>query len=106
MSALADDFDPEIERSNNRYRSSSVEISLTNPSFQTTLQGNGIGAIAASAGFDPFITASTPLSATGAVGPVSANPYSHDPAGAFFANQTGFQQPVNTTQWHLDLHHG
>ncbi|OQD78146.1 hypothetical protein PENDEC_c001G04119 [Penicillium decumbens] len=64
------------------------------------LQGNGNGAIAATGGFDPFVT-STPLSAA-AVGPVAANPYSHDTAaamgGAFFASQTGFQQPV---QYHL-----
>lgn len=54
--------------------------------------------MAASGAFDPFVT-STPLSAAGAVGSVSANPYSHDTAaamgGAFFANQTGFQQPVS-----------
>ncbi|KAJ5682615.1 PAB-dependent poly(A)-specific ribonuclease subunit 3 [Penicillium macrosclerotiorum] len=66
-----------------------------------SLQGNGNGAIAASGAFDPFVSASTPLSAAGGVGPVS-NPYSHDPAalagGAYFANQTGFQQPV---QYHL-----
>jgi PAB-dependent poly(A)-specific ribonuclease subunit 3 len=65
------------------------------------LQGNGNG-ITNSGAYDPFVTASTPLSAAGAVGPVSANPYSHDPAalagGAFFANQGGFQQPV---QYHL-----
>lgn len=51
-----------------------------------------------SSAFDPFVTASGPLSA-GAVGPVSANPYSHDTAAAlggatFFTSQTGFQQPV------------
>ncbi|KAJ5578429.1 PAN2-PAN3 deadenylation complex subunit PAN3 [Penicillium hispanicum] len=66
------------------------------------LQGNGNGAIAASAAFDPFVTATTPLSGP-AVGAISANPYSHDTAAAlggaaFFANQTGFQQPV---QYHL-----
>ncbi|KAF3398067.1 PAB-dependent poly [Penicillium rolfsii] len=65
------------------------------------LQGNGNG-LANAGAFDPFVSASTPLSA-GAVGPVSGNPYSHDPTaalagGAFFANQGGFQQPV---QYHL-----
>ncbi|KAJ5126910.1 PAB-dependent poly(A)-specific ribonuclease subunit 3 [Penicillium atrosanguineum] len=62
------------------------------------LQGNGNGAIAAAAGFDPFV-ASAPMSAAG---PVAGNPYAHDGAaamgGAFFASQTGFQQPV---QYHL-----
>ncbi|KAJ5291988.1 PAB-dependent poly(A)-specific ribonuclease subunit 3 [Penicillium angulare] len=71
-------------------------------SHVASLQGNGNGAITATAGFDPFVTASTPLSAAGAVGSVAANPYAHDTAaamgGAFFANQTGFQQPV---QYHL-----
>ncbi|KAJ6032006.1 PAB-dependent poly(A)-specific ribonuclease subunit 3 [Penicillium herquei] len=68
-----------------------------------SLQGNGNGAIAASGAYDPFVTSSTPLSGTTAVGPVSTNPYAHDTAAAlgqatFFGNQTGFQQPV---QYHL-----
>ncbi|KAK9852001.1 hypothetical protein MYU51_008955 [Penicillium brevicompactum] len=68
---------------------------------QGPLQGNGNGGIASPTAFDPFVTTPTPMT-PGAVGPVSANPYSHDPTaamgGAFFANQTGFQQPV---QYHL-----
>lgn len=67
--------------------------------MQASLQGNGNGGIATSNAFDPFVTTSTPLSAAGAVGPVSANPYAHDTAAAmgaatYFASQTGFQQPV------------
>ncbi|KAJ5961266.1 uncharacterized protein N7479_008416 [Penicillium vulpinum] len=65
------------------------------------LQGNGNGGITPTGTFDPFVTTPTPMT-PGAVGPVSANPYSHDPTGgmggAFFANQTGFQQPI---QYHL-----
>lgn len=61
------------------------------------LQGNGNGGITPGGAFDPFVTTPTPMT-PGAVGPVSANPYSHDPTGAmggaFFASQTGFQQPV------------
>ncbi|KAJ5872808.1 uncharacterized protein N7529_005161 [Penicillium soppii] len=64
------------------------------------LQGNGNGGITPSSAFDPFVTTSTPMT-PGSV-PVSGNPYSHDPTaamgGAFFASQTGFQQPV---QYHL-----
>ncbi|KAJ5834095.1 hypothetical protein N7447_000121 [Penicillium robsamsonii] len=67
----------------------------------TPLQGNGNGGITPTGAFDPFVTTPTPMT-PGAVGPVSANPYSHDPSGAmggaFFANQTGFQQPI---QYHL-----
>lgn len=67
----------------------------------TPLQGNGNGGIAPTGAFDPFVTTPTPMT-PGAVGPVSANPYSHDPTGAmggaFFASQTGFQQPI---QYHL-----
>ncbi|KAJ5091408.1 hypothetical protein NUU61_006278 [Penicillium alfredii] len=103
LSALADDFDPFTEQSSFKCRSSSLDCQTDMP-LQTPLQGNGNG-IATSAAFDPFVSASTPLSATGAVGPVSANPYSHESAAAaalggaaFFANQTGFQQPV---QYHL-----
>lgn len=68
-----------------------------NTPTQTPLQGNGNGGIAPTGAFDPFVTTPTPMT-PGAVGPVSGNPYSHDPTGAmggaFFANQTGFQQPV------------
>ncbi|KAK4866474.1 hypothetical protein LT330_008406 [Penicillium expansum] len=68
---------------------------------QTPLQGNGNGGITPTGAFDPFVTTPTPMT-PGAVGPVSTNPYSHDPTGAmggaFFANQTGFQQPI---QYHL-----
>ncbi|CAG8008654.1 unnamed protein product [Penicillium salamii] len=68
---------------------------------QGPLQGNGNGGITSPSAFDPFVTTPTPMT-PGAVGPVSANPYSHDATaamgGAFFANQTGFQQPV---QYHL-----
>lgn len=65
---------------------------------QGSLQGNGNGGIASPTAFDPFVTTPTPMT-PGAVGSVSANPYSHDATaamgGAFFANQTGFQQPVS-----------
>ncbi|KAJ6137449.1 Zinc finger CCCH-type [Penicillium samsonianum] len=65
----------------------------------TPLQGNGNGGITPTGAFDPFVTTPTPMTPGG---PVSANPYSHDPTGAmggaFFANQTGFQQPI---QYHL-----
>ncbi|OQE47407.1 hypothetical protein PENCOP_c001G04152 [Penicillium coprophilum] len=67
----------------------------------TPIQGNGNGGVTPTGAFDPFVTTPTPMT-PGAVGPVSANPYSHDPTGAmggaFFANQTGFQQPI---QYHL-----
>ncbi|OJJ35007.1 hypothetical protein ASPWEDRAFT_739838 [Aspergillus wentii DTO 134E9] len=72
-------------------------------SHLASLQGNGNG-IAATSAFDPFVTASTPLSAAAAVSSVQANPYSHDSTAAalsgatFFASQSGFQQPV---QYHL-----
>ncbi|KAJ5207952.1 Zinc finger CCCH-type [Penicillium cf. viridicatum] len=72
-----------------------------NTRTQTPLQGNGNGGITPTGAFDPFVTTPTPMT-PGAVGPVSANPYSHDPTGAmggaFFASQTGFQQPI---QYHL-----
>nr|A1CP31.2 RecName: Full=PAN2-PAN3 deadenylation complex subunit PAN3; AltName: Full=PAB1P-dependent poly(A)-specific ribonuclease; AltName: Full=Poly(A)-nuclease deadenylation complex subunit 3; Short=PAN deadenylation complex subunit 3 [Aspergillus clavatus NRRL 1] len=68
----------------------------------TALQGNGNGTITPTNAFDPFVTASTPLSAGGAVGPVQPNPYSHDSAAlggaAFFPGSSGFQQPV---QYHM-----
>lgn len=70
---------------------------------QAPLQGNGNGGITPAGAFDPFVTTPTPMT-PGAVGPVSANPYSHDPTGAmggaFFASQTGFQQPVRW--WPMD----
>ncbi|KAE8342072.1 PAB-dependent poly(A)-specific ribonuclease subunit pan3 [Aspergillus arachidicola] len=77
--------------------------------FDTThmasLQGNSNGGVPSTSPFDPFVTASNPLSAASAVGPVQANPFAHDTAaaaaalgGAFFAGQSGFQQPV---QYHL-----
>lgn len=99
LSALADDFDPEIERERSKCRSSSSGLYPADFYHQASLQGNGNGSIAASTPFDPFV-ASTPLSTAGAVGSVSANPYSHDTAAAlggaaFFASQTGFQQPVS-----------
>lgn len=89
------------EQHNYPYHSSSHAhfFYQTDPSFQAPLQGNGNGGITASNTFDPFVSASTPLGTPGAVGPVSSNPYAHDPAAAlggtaFFGNQTGFQQPV------------
>lgn len=110
LSALYDDWNsvPISEWHRYKYRSSSMEFYPTDTYFQASLQGNGNGAIAATAGFDPFVTASTPLSAAAAVGPVSANPYAHDTAAAlggaaFFANQTGFQQPVCDIQLHVAL---
>ncbi|KOC11949.1 PAB-dependent poly(A)-specific ribonuclease subunit PAN3 [Aspergillus flavus AF70] len=70
-----------------------------------SLQGNSNGGVPSTSPFDPFVTASNPLSAASAVGPVQANPFAHDTAaaaaalgGAFFAGQSGFQQPV---QYHL-----
>lgn len=99
LNALSDDWDPDpvSEWSRHKYCSSSMNIYSTDTSLQSPLQGNGNGAIAAAGAFDPFVTAS-PLSATGGVGPVSTNPYAHDPAAlggaTFFASQTGFQQPV------------
>ncbi|KAJ9203108.1 hypothetical protein DTO166G4_5559 [Paecilomyces variotii] len=67
-----------------------------------SLQGNGNGVLASAAAYDPFVTATAPLTAAGAVGPVQANPYAHDAAAlsgaAFFAGQSGFQQPL---QYHL-----
>jgi hypothetical protein len=97
---LADDFDSIHKGNQEKYRSFSLGLRPTNSSVKGPLQGNGNG-LANSGAFDPFVSASTPLSA-GAVGPVSGNPYSHDPTaalagGAFFANQGGFQQPVCAT---------
>ncbi|KAB8079581.1 PAB-dependent poly(A)-specific ribonuclease subunit pan3 [Aspergillus leporis] len=68
-----------------------------------SLQGNGNGGVPSTSPFDPFVTASNPLSAASAVGPVQANPFAHDTATAlggatFFTGQSGFQQPV---QYHL-----
>lgn len=95
---MADNFDPIRKRSQDKYRSVSLDMDPANASTQSPLQGNGNG-ITSPGAFDPFVTASTPITAGGAVGPVSANPYAHDPTaalggGAFFANQGGFQQPV------------
>ncbi|PKY08593.1 poly(A) ribonuclease subunit [Aspergillus campestris IBT 28561] len=69
----------------------------------TTLPGNGNGNVSSTSPFDPFVTASNPLAAASAVGPVQANPFSPDTAAAlggatFFTSQSGFQQPV---QYHL-----
>jgi hypothetical protein len=96
LSALADDFDP-LERNLDPHSLRRCS-DLTPFSSQSSIQGNGNGTITPSSAFDPFVTASGALSA-GAVGPVSANPYSHDAAATlggatFFTNQTGFQQPV------------
>lgn len=74
----------------------------------TPIQGTGTNGLATTAAFDPFVTAPAPIPAAG-VGNVPGNPYSHDTAAvaataaalngaAFFANQSGFQQPV---QYHL-----
>ncbi|KAJ5430698.1 Zinc finger CCCH-type [Penicillium cf. griseofulvum] len=99
LSALAEDFDPLPEHSRLPYLTSRMSLGADVP--QTPLQGNGNGGITPTGAFDPFVTTPTPMT-PGAVGPVSANPYSHDPTGAmggaFFANQTGFQQPI---QYHL-----
>lgn len=98
LSALADDSDLAVEQSKFTYRSASLGFHSTNPFYQASLQGNGNGSIASSSVFDPFVTASASLSGP-AVAALSTNPYSHDTAAAlggatFFANQTGFQQPV------------
>lgn len=74
----------------------------------TPLQGTGTNGLATTTAFDPFVTAPAPLPGAG-VGTVPGNPYSPDTAAAaataaalngaaFFANQSGFQQPV---QYHL-----
>ncbi|KAE8151961.1 PAB-dependent poly(A)-specific ribonuclease subunit pan3 [Aspergillus avenaceus] len=67
-----------------------------------SLQGNGNGGVPPTSPFDPFVTASNPLSAASAVGSVQANPFTHDTAAlggaTFFTGQSGFQQPV---QYHL-----
>jgi len=79
--------------------------SHANSISQTPLQGTGANGLATTAAFDPFVTAPTPLPGSG-VGTVSGNPYSPDTAAvaataaalngaAFFANQSGFQQPVS-----------
>lgn len=72
-----------------------------NPTSQASLQGNGNGSLASTGTFDPFVTATAPLSAAAAVGAVQANPYSPETTAAlggaaFFAGQTGFQQPVSS----------
>lgn len=109
LSAMAEEFDPGCSETP-QYFTSHLPRHYVPPLFsaaalrnrantrtQTPLQGNGNGGIAPTGAFDPFVTTPTPMT-PGAVGPVSANPYSHDPTGAmggaFFASQTGFQQPV------------
>lgn len=68
--------------------------------IQSPLHGNGNPGVASANAFDPFVSTPNPLAAPGAVGPVQANPFSHDAAaatlgGAYYANQAGFQQPVS-----------
>lgn len=105
LSALAAEYDPGREprqyftsRLPQRHipqHFSAILNHRANVPTQTPLQGNGNGGITPTGAFDPFVTTPTPMTPGG---PVSANPYSHDPTGAmggaFFANQTGFQQPV------------
>ncbi|KAJ5490955.1 PAN2-PAN3 deadenylation complex subunit PAN3 [Penicillium diatomitis] len=102
LSTLREEDSSSPEDQQCRDVNTSLDMDQANSSTQGTIQGNGNG-IHTSATFDPFVTTSTPLSATGGVGSVSANPYTHDPTGAlaggaFFANAGGFQQPV---QYHL-----
>lgn len=96
LNALADDFTPST-LPDITLPDVSLETLPADLSSQASLQGNGNGALA-SAAYDPFVTASTPLGA-GAVGAVPTNPYSHDATAAalgsaFFPGQAGFQQPV------------
>lgn len=81
-----------------------VYSSNANSLHKAPLQATGNGGLATSGAFDPFVPAPSPLTTAG-VGAVPANPYSHDSAAvaataaalngaAFFANQSGFQQPV------------
>jgi len=85
--------------------------SHANSTSQTPLQGTGSNGLATTAAFDPFVTAPAPLPGAG-VGTVSGNPYSPDTAAvaataaalngaAFFANQSGFQQPVSQNSIYL-----
>lgn len=117
LNALADDFDPCSSSSPPRHdkqqssspfssdRDSGLKKRKSRTRFandtltpQASLQANGNGGLASAGAFDPFVAVSAPLSAAAAVGPVPANPYSHDTAAlngaAFFASQSGFQQPV------------
>ena len=72
--------------------------------IQASLQGNSNGGVPASSPFDPFVTAPNHLSAAGAVGSVQAGAFPHETAAAaaalggaaFFAGQSGFQQPVSS----------
>jgi hypothetical protein len=70
---------------------------------QSPLHGNGNPGVASANAFDPFVTTPNPLAAPAGVGPVQANPFSHDTTAtalggaAYFANQSGFQQPVSVT---------
>ncbi|KAL4987343.1 PAB-dependent poly(A)-specific ribonuclease subunit pan3 [Aspergillus falconensis] len=74
------------------------------PTHMSPLHGNGNPGVASANAYDPFVSTPNPLAAPGAVGPVQANPFSHDAAtatlsgAAYYANQAGFQQPV---QYHL-----
>lgn len=121
LNVFADNFDPssclscisslnscpvsdESISSHNSKKCTSIRSSNANTP-QAPLQATGTNGLASPAAFDPFVTAPTPLSAAG-VGTVPANPYSPDSAAvaataaalnsaAFFANQSGFQQPVS-----------
>ncbi|TPX19294.1 PAB-dependent poly(A)-specific ribonuclease subunit 3 [Coccidioides immitis] len=67
-----------------------------------SIHGHGNGVLSTPA-YDPFVSSSTPLGASGAVThQVQPNPYSHDPSAiggaAFFGAHNAFQQPV---QYHL-----
>ncbi|KAJ0420550.1 PAB-dependent poly(A)-specific ribonuclease subunit pan3 [Aspergillus carlsbadensis] len=74
------------------------------PTHMSPLHGNGNAGVASANAFDPFVTTPNPLATPAGVGPVQANPFSHDTTAtalggaAYFANQSGFQQPV---QYHL-----
>lgn len=118
LNVFADNFDPssclsrtvpcpvsdESMSSHKSRKCTSIHSSNANTP-QAPLQATGTNGLASPATFDPFVTAPTPLSAAG-VGTVPANPYSPDSAAvaataaalngaAFFANQSGFQQPVS-----------
>ena len=132
LNVLADDFDPHassphhikpspsrpealeppsISHNQPRLKSRSSRSTLANDfsASQAPLQANGSAALTSGSVFDPLTTVSSPLPAAATVGPVAANPYSHDATGlgaaglggtaglggaAFFANQTDYQRPV------------
>lgn len=119
LNALADDFDPSYSPHANslssrfgghkahfttNQRSGLVghpraDFANYESTSQTSLQTNGSPGIASTAAFDPFVAVSSPLSAAAGIGPIPANPYSHDAAAVlggapFFPGQTSFQQPV------------